>query len=318
MFANQMPRRLITVVILLFCVIGCAGCFKNQNRRLAQLQTAAGYPLQIVDSYQRRVIITKAPRRIIALAPNITETLFALDRGRLLVGRTDYCDYPAAARQVATVGPIQSPNIEKIVQLQPDLVIASTHFQKEVLAKLEELEIKVVVLYGEENFDGAYDTIRQVGRIVNASQTAARIIAKMRRKVKLVASHVKARPKPRVYYVVSFGRAGDYTAGGDTFIGRMLEMAGGVNVARDNVGWQYSLEKLVAYNPEIVICSKYFHNKALLQQATGYRDLAAVKTGRLYEIDNNLLDRQGPRLADGLLALARIIHPESFTEMNKE
>jgi iron complex transport system substrate-binding protein len=318
MFKSQTKFFTVLIALILLSSSGCAGCLQGEKHRIAPKQAAGWYPLQVTDSYQRQVTIPKAPRRIISLAPNITETLFVLGKGKLVAGRTDYCDYPAAARQVPSVGSLQSPNIEKIVQLQPDLVIASTHFQKGVLVKLEELQIKVVVLYGEESFAGVYDTIRQVGRIVNASRTAAQVIAKMRRKVNSVTAKVKGRPKPRVYYVVSFGKADNYTAGQNTFIAKMLALAGGVNVANDTKGWQYSLEKLVAQNPELVICSKYFNSKARLQQATGYRDLSAVKAGRLFAIDSNLLDRQGPRLADGLVALARIIHPEIFQGKGKE
>jgi iron complex transport system substrate-binding protein len=105
---------------------------------------------------------------------------------------------------------------------------------------------------------------------------------------------------------------GDFTAGKGTFIGKMIEMAGGKNAADDVEGWSYSLEKLVEKNPDIMICSMYYDTKKGIQSTNGYKDLDAVKNGKLFEIDNNLLDRQGPRLADGLVELAKIIHPESF------
>jgi iron complex transport system substrate-binding protein len=319
--SNGKKRLWLTAVILIILMVNDfwgMGCVHGKNQRVTPKLAAKGYPLQITDSYRRRVTITRAPRRIISLAPNITETIFALKKGRLLAGRTNFCDYPAAARQVASVGEIQNPNLEKILQLQPDLVIASTHFRKEVLAKLEELGIKTVILYGEESFTGVYEIIRQVGRIVGAGREAGQVVARMKREAAWVAARVKNRPRPRVYYVVSFGRAGNYTAGRDTFIAKMLTLAGGVNVADDSRGWQYSLEKLTAKNPEIIICSKYFHTKAALRKAVGYRDLPAVKAGRLYEIDSNLLDRQGPRLTAGLVALARLIHPEVFTEKSRK
>ena len=123
---------------------------------------------------------------------------------------------------------------------------------------------------------------------------------------------VKDQEKPSVYYVVGFGEYGDYTAGGDTFIGKMIEMAGGKNVAKEAEGWAYSLEKLVEQNPDILICSKHFDSKAGIELANGYKELSAVKEGRLYEIDNDLLDRPGTRLADGLEELARLIHPNVF------
>jgi iron complex transport system substrate-binding protein len=315
---NPKKRLWLTIIVIfLVAALWLPGCLKGKAR-VTSKAVRGGYPLQVTDSYHRRVVLVRKPKRIISLAPNITETLFMLKHGRLLVGRTNYCDYPSQAAQIASVGDILNPNIEKIVQLRPDLVIASTHFKPEILTKLEELGIKTVVLYAEANFAGVYDLIRQVGRIIDVNREAELVVAGMQRKVDWVTAQVKNRPKPRVYYVVSFGKGGNYTAGRGTFIAKMLALAGGVNAADDIRGWQYSLERLVTKNPEIVICSKYFNTKAALTVATGYRDLPAVKAGRLYEIDNNLLDRQGPRLSAGLLALTRLIHPEVFTEKSRK
>jgi iron complex transport system substrate-binding protein len=306
----------VAVIILLVVAIMGVGCRRNIKNQVPIKAVKPGYPLQITDSYQRRVTLKREPKRVISVAPNITEIIYALGKDRVLVGRSSYCDYPAAVRRVTAIGSLTDPNIEKILQLQPDLVIASTHFKKEVVAKLESLGVKVIVLYGAESFDGVYQTIRQVGIALNARQASGRVINAMRRKVGWVTTQVKGLKQPQVYYVVGFGKTGDYTAGADTFIGNMLEMAGGNNVAADTRGWQYSLEKLVAKNPEIVICSRYFNTKKALEHSTGYRDLPAVKAGRLFEIDDNLLDRQGPRLADGLVALARLLHPEIFIDKN--
>ena len=108
------------------------------------------YPLKVVDSYNRTVTIEKEPKRIITIAPNITEGIYALGKGGTLVGRSDYDDYPTQALKVASVGSLLQPSIEKIVELKPDVVIASTHFDKAVVKKLEDLNIKVIVLYGKK------------------------------------------------------------------------------------------------------------------------------------------------------------------------
>ncbi|NLP46950.1 MAG: ABC transporter substrate-binding protein, partial [Epulopiscium sp.] len=204
------------------------------------------------------------------------------------------------------------PNIEKMVELKPDIVIAATHFKKEALEKLETLGIPVIILYDGESFEEVYEVIETMGEIFNRSTEAENIIHNMKQKVKQVMDKVKDQEKPSVYYVVGFGEYGDYTAGGDTFIGKMIEMAGGKNVAKEAEGWAYSLEKLVEQNPDILICSKHFDSKAGIELANGYKELSAVKEGRLYEIDNDLLDRPGTRLADGLEELARLIHPNVF------
>lgn len=248
------------------------------------------------------------PNRIVSLGPNITETIFALDRGDLLVGRTDYCDYPPQVGDVETVGNISEPSVEKIVQLSPDLVIASTHAQEAILKKIRSLGIPVLILYSEESFEGVYSLITQVGKALNNKEGAARIVDGMKGTVSRVMDEVADLPRPLVYYVVGYGEYGDYTAGGNTFIGQMIQMAGGENVARDLEGWRFSMEELIRRNPDLIICSQYWNAREGLMVAPGYRELDAVKQGRVYSIDNNMLDRQGPRLAQGLSELARIIH----------
>lgn len=324
-------KRFITILLALILVFTFAACGKtevgkesdtqqtgeqlnegNTQQKDEQSKSGVTYPITIKDSYEREVVIEKEPEKVISIAPNITETIYALKRSEKLIGRTDFCDYPENVMQVASIGSLTEPNIEKITELKPDLVIASTHFKKEVLQKLEEMNIKVVVLYGEESFEGVYETIEKVGTVLNALDEANKVVEEMKAKVQDVLSKVKDKDKPNVYYVVGFGQYGDYTAGKDTFISRIIEMAGGKNAADDVIGWKYSLEKLVEKNPDILICSKYYNAKDGIKSTNGYKDLTAVKNDGLHEIDNNMIDRQGPRLADGLVEMAKIIHPEAF------
>lgn len=311
---NRRILFLLLAVILTFSFIGCSNAYNLSDSTKAKSTSGSvsAYPMTVTDSYNRQVKIDKEPEKIISIAPNITEIVFALDRSSKLIGRSEYCDYPEEVKKVASIGSLKDPSIEKIVELKPDLVIASTHFKKEVVQKLEELGIKVVVFYGQESFEGVYATIEKVSMVLNAKDNAQKLVSEMKMEVQDVLDKVKDKPCPSIYYVVSFGKTGDYTAGKDTFIGQMIGMAGGKNAADDVQGWAYSLEKLTEKKPDIIICSKYYNSKQGIENANGYKDLAAVKNGKLYEIDNNLLDRQGTRLADGLTELARIIHPEAF------
>lgn len=309
-------KNIITIVLAVFCFVlsacGNNGVINNGQNTIKKATSTVTYPLKVVDSYNRTITIEKEPKRIIAIAPNITEGIYALGKGTSLVGRSDYDDYPAKANNVTSVGGLLKPNIEKIVELKPDVVIASTHFDKDVIKKLEGLNIKVVVLYGEENFAGVYDTMSKLGQIINASDKALSIISAMQKKVADVTKKVKGAKKPTVYYVAGFGKSGDFTAGKDTFIGNMIDMAGGENAAKDVVGWKYSVEKLVEKNPDVLICSKLYDSKKGIKATSGYKDLKAVKSGKLLEVDENIIARQGPRLADGLEAIAKLIHPELF------
>jgi len=310
-------RRLIfllLIVALMFSLIGCSktGELSQKNTGDNKVEDSSAFPMTITDSYQRQVKIDEEPQKVISIAPNITEIIFALEKSNKLVGRSEYCDFPEEVKNITSIGALKEPNIEKIVELKPDIVIASTHFKKETVQKLEEFGINVAVFYGEESFEGVYDTVEKVAMVLNAEKKAEEIVSEMKLKVQNVLDRVKDKPQSSVYYVVSFGKTGDYTAGKDTFIGQMIEMAGGKNAADDAKGWAYSLEKLMEKNPEIIICSKYNNSKQGLENTNGYKDLEAVKKGKLYEIDNNLLDRQGPRIADGLTDLAKVIHAEAF------
>jgi iron complex transport system substrate-binding protein len=306
-------KILITTLLLITALIFTACTQSNSDGESKNIEEKdSKYPLTIVDSYDREVTIDKEPIKVISVAPNITETIFALGQGEKLVGRTDYCEYPEEAKQIESIGSLESPNIEKILSLNPDLVIASTHFKKDVLQKLEELGLKVMVLYGEESFQGVYQVIEKLGTVLNAKEEADKVIANMKQKVTNVITTVKDAEKPEVYYVVGFGESGDYTAGRGTFIGEMIKMAGGKNAADDVKGWKYSLERLVEKDPDILICSKGYSPKEKVILANGYKDLTAVKNGKIFDIDNDLLEIQGPRLADGLERLAKIIHPELF------
>ena len=310
-------KKIISIFFLIFAAAFLFGNGKveTSSQVLAPEKTAEQTQNQVItvtDSYGREITLSSPVKTIVSAAPSITETVFALDKGDLLVGRTDYCDYPAQTASIQSIGSLMEPNMEKIAEINPDIVIASDHFKKESAEKLEDLSIKVLILREDKTFEGAYGTIRIIARITGAETRAEEIIAGMQQTVDDVKKAVAGKDKPAVYYVIGFGEYGDYTAGGDTFIGRMIEMAGGDNIAKNVNGWSYSLESLVEADPYCIVISKYWNMKQNFVNAEGYKELTAVKEGRVYEIDGNLLDRQGPRLAEGLKALAAIIHPESF------
>lgn len=307
-------QKIIGVVMIFALILSTTACTEN-NKNNVQSNDDAGtgnYPLTIVDSFNREIIIEKEPNRVISIAPNLTETIFALGQGEKLVGRTDWCDYPKEVNNIESIGSLMDPNIEKIVELNPDLVLVSTHFDTEVLKKLEELDIQVVGLYGEENIEGVYDIIDELGSILDAKERAASIIDNMKERIGEVKEKVKELKRPEVYYVVDFGDSGDFTAGKGTFIDQMINLAGGNNIAGELEGWKYSLERLIEQDPDILICSQFYNTKERLKEANGYKELSAVKEDRIYEIDNNILDRHGPRVVDGVEELAKILHPEKF------
>lgn len=267
--------------------------------------------LTITDHYNREVSITRNPLRIVSLAPAITETLFAMGYGERIVGRSDYCNYPPEAYNIEVAGTLMELNMENIVLMKPDLIIAGTHFPKENVQALENSGYQVVVLMGQGRFEGTYEgVIRPIGRILDDPEAAEELIESMEQ-IRLTAmERVKKFPySPTVYYVVGFGEGGDWTAGGDTFIGQMLSMAGSVNIAQDLSGWAYNLESLVEKDPDIIIVPEWALES--FPKTPVYSDLSASRNGRIFSIDEDLISRQGPRLTEGLVSLVDIIE-QSF------
>ena len=144
------------------------------------------YPLTIKDSYDRTVVIEKEPQRIISGAPNITEMVAALGKEDKLVGRTDYCDFPESIKSVASIGDLMTINIEKIVALKPDVVIVSNFFDPKNVKKLEDVGIKVIGIYGQDSFEGVYETIGKVGQLLNTQDKADEIVTGIKKKVQSV------------------------------------------------------------------------------------------------------------------------------------
>lgn len=278
----------------------------TEETQTSSLDTQTTYPLTITDSMGNEVTFEKEPDKVISLGPNLTEMIFALESQEKLIGRTEYCDYPQEAASIESVGTLMQPDIEKIVSLTPDVVIASTHFSDESKQQLEQLGIKVVILFEEHEMNGVYTMIETLASIINKNTKASEIVSDMKERIAAVQKRVESKDAPSVYYVVGFGEYGDFTAGGDTFVHQLITLAGGDNIAKDVSGWNFSLEKLVELDPEIIIVGTGIKDSFIAAET--YKDLSAVKNDKVYEIDNNLLDRQGVRNAEGIETLADIFY----------
>ena len=274
------------------------------------LEKSVTYPVTVKDSEGSEVMIETEPEKVISLAPNITEMMFVLGAGDKLVGRTDYCDYPKEALEITSIGTLQEPDIEKIVSLEPDLVIASTHFSEESEKQLSDLGIKVLVLYEEHEIDGVYTMLETLGTVINAQEKSLKAVNDMKAVMDETKEVVSGLEAPSVYYVVGFGEYGDYTAGGDTFISQLITLAGGENIAKEVQGWSYSLESLVAADPDIILIDNTMKDAFI--SADHYKDLSAVKNGMVFGIDKSILERQGVRNAEGVRTIAEIFHADAF------
>ena len=247
--------------------------------------------------------------KIISLAPSLTEIVYALDLQDHLVGRTDNDNYPEQVASLESIGSGFEPDIEKIISLAPDTVLY-VFDNPELAAKLEEAGIKAIQYAQVNTVEEIYGLIETIGADFDRADKAKQVVDGMKAKIDQVAQAVAGAEPVSVYYAVGFGPEGDFTATGDTFIHDMLTIAGGDNIAKDATGWSYNLESLLAADPEIILTSDQWDMKAGFIAADGYDKLTAVQQDKVYEINPDLLDRQGPRIADGIEALAKLLHPD--------
>ncbi|HKM06907.1 MAG TPA: ABC transporter substrate-binding protein [Sphaerochaeta sp.] len=256
------------------------------------------------------------PLSIVSLAPNATETLFALGVGELLVGRTDYCTYPQEALELPSIGTLYNPSLEKLVSLQPELVISTAFVSDELLLALENAGIEVLALNLQETFAGTYTLIREIAQKVDKVKEGELIILTMQNQVKEIVEKARTLPKKRVYFMVDFGSF-ESTATGDTYISEMLGMVGAINIAQDATRWTYSKELLVANDPDLIIMTKRWGQteEQTLQEfmhTKPYSDLRATQEGNLVFVDADMISRQGPRSAKALALLAKAVHGDGW------
>ena len=286
--------KLFTLILAaLLCALTFTGCRNNGK------QTPKADTYEYTDDYQNTVTVPSDPKRIVSLSPAVTEIIFALGRGDLLVGRTDFCQYPPEAAQIESIGGISNLNVEKILALNPDLVISGSMIPQKSAEHLMSLGVPLVCVIEKNRFDGLYENITKIGQLTDRTRTAYGLVDQLKREIaddQAQYSHQSDTNRPSVYYVVGFGASGNFTAGGDTFINDLIAMAGGRNIAAGVKGWSYSLEALMSENPDYIIIRR--EDSASFCNTKPYNRLDAVKQGRVVAIESATIDLQIPRNID--------------------
>jgi iron complex transport system substrate-binding protein len=280
--------------------------FLNQQANSKTVSDELGHQL---------ILSNQPPQRIISLAPNITEILYAIGADQQLVGVTDYCLYPPQAKSKTKIGGFINPNIEKIVSLKPDIVIMSADSnQQNIYTQLLRLKIKAYVI-NPDNLDKTFATILHLGEITGHSPKARELVMSLQKRVKTVETSVKGKAHPKVLFLWS--EAPLITAGSGTYTHDLIVKAGGTNIAASSpIKYpKYSMEEIIRIQPDIIISAAMGSdtktaNKNSLWQA--YKVIPAVKNGRIYSINPDLLARPAPSMISGLEEMARMIHPEAF------
>jgi len=264
---------------------------------------------------------SEVPERIISLAPSNTEILFALGLGDRVVGVTEFCDYPEAAKSKQKVGGYSTPDMEKVVSLNPDLVLAAAIHEGDVVPELKRRGIRVITLKPTTIDEVLNVVIPLVGVVTGTDEASSALVTSLKARVDAVTEKVNsisAEEKPGVFYITWPDPL--FTVGSDTLIHEIIQMAGGVNIFADAEDhFETDLETVVWRNPDIILASSG-SSKAedspvyWAQEEERLSGINARLNGRVYGVDGNLFNRPGPRIVDGLEQVAKLIYPELFSE----
>ena len=281
----------------------------------ASPSAATSYPLTLVDDDGTTIDIPRYPQKLVSLTPATTEILFAIGAGDRLVGKVeDPANFPPQAAELPVVGPFNAIDVEKIVGLGTDLVIAggSGGTQPEVIEKLRSLKIPVLVVYAPD-VEGVLKDIELTGQAVGKAEAARDLSASMRAGFDQVASATASLDKPRVFY-----ETGDtpsiFGVADKSFVASMIELAGARPITTgSSTNWQMSIERLVDKDPQIILLgdAAYGVTPEAVKARSGWAGLTAVKRDAIEPVDDIIITRPGPRLLDGLRTLVGAIHPDA-------
>ncbi len=269
---------------------------------------------EVTDGLGRKVRLNHPPERIVSLAPSLTEIAFSLGLGGKVVGVTDFCDYPPEARARPKIGGMVNPSLEAIVALKPDLVLATTEGNRpETVAGLERLGIAVYVV-NPKCIEGVLSSIEGIGRATGTEEAAMELVKGIRKRLNEVAGRLKGISHLRVLYLIWPEPL--IVPGKETLINDLIQRAGGENISgNESIPYPlFSMEEVVARRPEVIIVSSKHGEGDIERLVQNWRrfKVPAVGQGRVHFVNGDLINRPGPRIAEGLEALARMIHPEAF------
>ncbi|NLG37003.1 MAG: ABC transporter substrate-binding protein [Clostridiales bacterium] len=312
----------VTLLLMAALLMGCAGNTPAPSAAPSETATQAPtatpaleqeYPITVTDSLGREVTLTQPPQVIVSLTPTNTEIVFALGAGDRVAGVDIVSNYPPEVDALPDVGDFSGPSIEAIAGLKPDLILSANNLQGDAIDRLTELGLTVAAVEASQ-WDDIPATIEMVGALIGRPQAAAALNQKMAEDLAAITDAVAGAQPVSVYYVFSYGEYGNWTTGPGTFIDTMITLAGGESVTRDAPArWlEYNMEDIVRKNPSVFLVSSDLGDIESLSAAEGYKELDAVKEGRVYLVDADKASRPGPRIIEGLEEIARAIHPECF------
>ncbi|MGP7819103.1 ABC transporter substrate-binding protein [Niallia sp. 01092] len=317
-------KKLYTYIFALLLAVGVlAGCGetkKGDNAADTKKTDAVSFPVTIKDALDEEVVVDKKPEKIVSLIPSNTEIAFALGLGKEMVGVSNYDNYPPETAKIEKIGD-SNFNVEKIISLKPDVVLAhasGAHNSKEGLQQLRDAGIDVIVVNDAANFEGVYDSIAMIGKATGETQAAEKVIAEMKNKIaeiKNKAAKIADKDKKSIYIEIS-GEPSIYTTGKNTFMQEMLDTINAKNVVTEE-GWiQVDQEEIIKANPDVIITTYGIYateNPAeTISKRKGWQDITAVKNKSVADVDSDTVTRSGPRLVKGVEEFAKAVYPDVF------
>jgi iron complex transport system substrate-binding protein len=270
-------------------------------------------PKTFKDEVGREVEVSFPPKKIVSLAPNITEILFSLGLDQEIIGVSIHCNFPEKANSKVRVGSYISLDFEKIVFLQPDLIIATgAGNTRDMVDRLERLGFPTYVIF-PKNFEGVLVSVGHLGKLVDREKEGVEIIEGMKKRRQRVMEMIQGLPKPRVF--LQIGEAPVVTVGKNSFADDLIRLAGGENVAGNEKEMypRLGMEEILKRSPEVILVSSMNpggNYQKVLREWSRWKTIPAVKNGRIHLIDSDLIDRPSPRIIMGLEEVAKILHPE--------
>jgi len=312
-------RRLSASLIILALMVSFTGCQQSGTTTDAKgVETKSGstsYPVTVTDNAGNAVTIDKEPQKIVSLSPATTEILFALDQGDKVVGRTKYCNYPEAALAVTDVGSFNSPTLEKIIELSPDLVVASDFISDDIKQQLEATGAKVIT-FNAANIDGILSNIVDTGEVTNANDQAKAVVEKMAAEREALSEKAQT---AKTQKAVFFDIGKFYSAGPGSTLDSMLTDLNAVNIAADRTDqWpQLSTEEIIADNPDVYI--SLYTTPEEIKATPGFDKINAIINDQVIyfeflTLESDMIQRPGPRIIEGMALIAESIYPEIFTK----
>lgn len=327
----KMKKRFSFIFLLLFAFGLLTGCGADQqtpaqedvvtneseNAKEPEQQVEAAFPVTITDGIGKEVVIEAKPEKIITLIPSNTEITFALGLGNEIVGVSDYDNYPEEVAEKEKIGGMEM-NVEKIISLAPDLVLAhasSAHNSEAGLQQLRDSGITVVVVNDAANFEDVYNSIEMIGKATGQTKEAEELINGMKAKIGEIQEKTATISEKKSVIVEVFPEPMS-VVGNNTFMDEMLKTINAENAVGDLEGWPtLDAESFIERNPDVIITTYGFYTENTVESVLGregWQDVAAIKNQQVFDVHSDLVTRSGPRLAEGIEELAKAIYPEIF------